>query len=224
MSIVRESILAACLICLGVLLRILCVDIPNVAPVAAFAIFAGYLFRSKSLAVTVPLGIMIVSDFFVGGYDFWMMIAVYVGLSVPVLLGIVLRRMDIKPSKGSSGDSAVGSTGRARSATSVFAAMLGSAMFALIGSFFFYSVTNLACWYYWYDPTASELMTCYVSALPFLRQTIIGDQFFTFSIFGIYFAASQIAFAIQNHHHKIGLAASELRSEIQADQIHSNDS
>ena len=43
----------------GVALRLTCHDLPNFAPVAAIALFAGYFFRSMLLAACVPLAVRV---------------------------------------------------------------------------------------------------------------------------------------------------------------------
>src|SRR5690606_4701050 len=63
----------------------------HVAPVAATALLAGFLFRSRIAAALVPLTALAVSDMVLGYYNPWVMASVYVGLTLPVLLGSVLR-------------------------------------------------------------------------------------------------------------------------------------
>ncbi len=51
----RRSIVACCvlvsLVALGVMTRVLLRDVPNFAPIAALALFAGYYFRQRRVAV-----------------------------------------------------------------------------------------------------------------------------------------------------------------------------
>ena len=46
---------------------------PNVTPIAASAVFAGMMLRSRALALAVPLLAMLVSDLVVGAYDWRIM-------------------------------------------------------------------------------------------------------------------------------------------------------
>ena len=92
---------------------------PNFQAVAGTALFAGFVFRSRALALVVPFAAMWISDQMLGGYDRLVMIAVYGSLAVPVLFGTWLERRQ--------------STGRI-----VGAAALSSVLFFL--------VTNLAVW------------------------------------------------------------------------------
>ena len=70
----------------GVSLRIRLHDIPNFAPVAAMALFAGYFFRSWLVALCVPLAVMAISDTVIGGHDWRRMAVVYGMLAAPVAL------------------------------------------------------------------------------------------------------------------------------------------
>ena len=62
---------------------------------------------------------------------------------------------------------------------------LGAAALATAVSFFL--VSNFAVWAVWnmYPKTLSGLMTCYVAALPFFRNEIASDLFFTAVMFAI---------------------------------------
>jgi hypothetical protein len=54
-------------------------------------------------------------------------------------------------------------------------------------SFTFFLVSNLGVWWYWYPHTISGLMTCYTVAIPFYKNTLIGDL-----VFGYGFLVSKI--------------------------------
>ncbi|MBU0974422.1 hypothetical protein KKD03_01845 [Patescibacteria group bacterium] len=47
-----------------------------------------------------------------------------------------------------------------------------------LASFTFFLISNLGVWWYWYPHTVSELLTCYILAVPFYKNTLIGDLFF----------------------------------------------
>ena len=177
-----EGVVLTALIVLGVQLRIYFQDLPNFAPVAALALFAGYYFRSWVTAVCVPLGVMAISDLFIGGYDWQMMALVYGMLAVPVALRSPLRRyLDVKQ----------GGLGRAIGAVSgLVACSLGASL-----AFFF--VTNFGSWLWFdmYEQTSAGLVTCYTQALPFFRYTLTGDLCFAVILFGGYALASQLGFA-----------------------------
>jgi hypothetical protein len=136
---------------------------PNFTPIAASALFAGAALRSPSLALAVPLAAMLVSDFILGAYDWRVMGVVYAALALPALLG---------------------RWGRARSATVL-------APLALSSSLIFFATTNFAVWVFSgiYTHDLAGIIHCYVAALPFLQNTIIGDMFWTTLLFGGWWSA-----------------------------------
>src|SRR5690606_21435699 len=79
------------LIAAGVVVRLAFELIPNFAPVAAIALFAGFAIRNRMLAAAAPLGVMLLSDAIIGGYHLAVMATVYASLALPVLAGHWLR-------------------------------------------------------------------------------------------------------------------------------------
>lgn len=141
---------------------------PNVAPVAAAALFAGYYFRSPLAAFAVPLLGTGLSDLWLGAYDPATMAVVYACYAIPVVLGrLALRR--VTPLR------------------------LGGTTLGASGSFFV--LTNLAVWAFsgMYPLSAAGLGACYVAALPFFKYTLIGDALFTGVIFGTHAAVTALA-------------------------------
>lgn len=162
------------LVLAGASARLVLRDVPNFAPVAALALFAGYLFANRRGAVLVPLSVMALSDLVIGGYDLRMMAIVYASLTLPALIGHGLsRRLPMQ-----RGWSACGST----------CALVGS---SLASSLLFFLTTNLAVWAFgsMYEPSAAGLLHCYERALPFFRYTLAGDLFFSAVLFGGYAVA-----------------------------------
>ena len=132
---------------------------PNFQAVAGTALFAGFLFRSRAVALVVPLAAMWLSDQILGGYDRLVMAAVYGSFAVPVLLGHWLERR--------------------LSARRVVGASLAS-------SSVFFLVTNAAVWWAWYPHSAEALVRCFVRAIPFFAYTLSGDLVFACGLFGLY--------------------------------------
>jgi hypothetical protein len=157
-----EPALAMSLVGLDVIAR-LAPHAPNFTPIAASALFAGAMLRSRTLALAVPVAAMLASDFVLGGYDWRIMGMVYAALALPALLG---------------------RWGRARSATVL-------APLALSSSLIFFATTNFAVWVFsgMYAHDLAGLMHCYVAALPFLQNTVIGDMFWTTLLFGGWWSA-----------------------------------
>lgn len=67
---------------------------------------------------------------------------------------------------------------------------------ALIASVSFFLVSNFAVWIVWrdmYPKTLNGLMACYVAGLPFFRNAVVSDLFFSAVFFGIGCMLSQRA-------------------------------
>ena len=156
-------------------LRLYFQEIPNFAPVAAVALFAGFFFRSRWLAVLAPITVMTISDLFVGRYNPWLMFTVYGFLTLPVLLGGPLRRH-------LAGRGAISST-------------VSIAACGLASSLLFFAATNFMTWVVtpWYARSLTGLAECYVAAIPFFRYTLAGDLFFAGALFGGYALVRQLA-------------------------------
>ena len=163
-----ESLVFGGLLVSGTVLRWQLQDVPNFAPVAALALFAGFFFRSVIVAAALPLAIMSISDYFIGGYETRLMLLVYGALTMPVLFRGAIRKW---------------LAARDASASIKFAGCVSA---SLAASFAFFVLTNLGVfvWSDMYEPTFGGLLRCYVNALPFFRNTLAGDLFFGCLLFG----------------------------------------
>jgi hypothetical protein len=138
---------------------------PNVTPIGAMAIFGGACFASRRLAFILPLSAMLVSDVILActRYSVVNMLAiqpvVYVCIAAATALGQLVNDR--------------------RSVWQV-----GMTMMA--GSILFFLVTNFATWAagHLYPLTASGLAECYRAAIPFFRNSLIGDAVFAAILFG----------------------------------------
>ena len=63
-----DLLVVALLVSIGIVFRVVLQDYPNVSPVAALALLAGYLLSSRVLALAVPLTVLMVSDLYFGAY------------------------------------------------------------------------------------------------------------------------------------------------------------
>ena len=137
---------------------------PNFAPIAAMALFGGaYLNRGYALAV--PIVALLLSDLFIGFYSPIVMVSVYGSFILAGLVGLWLKRR--------------------KSPRNVIFAAAGS-------SILFFLITNFAVWLGgWYPRNLAGLAECYTLALPFFRNTIAGDLFYTGVFFGGYELASR---------------------------------
>ncbi|MDP6723022.1 MAG: hypothetical protein QGF59_30440 [Pirellulaceae bacterium] len=188
----RERLSEACafvvLVALGVGLRLFFQDLPNFGPVAALALFSGYYFRNGLTALAVPLTVMAISDYFIGGYSWQVMVVVYASLALPVVLRGVLHRCVAFKRTG---------------LTSAVVAIAGLMTCALGSSLMFYLTTNFAHWI-WFgtDHTYFGLLYSYISALPFFRFTVFGDLLFAFALFG-----GHVLFALASRRHVVTMPA-----------------
>jgi hypothetical protein len=131
----------------------------NMTPIAAIALFGGIYF-DKKFALIVPLAAMAISDYFLGFSDVFLF--VYASF---VLVGVIGMW--------------------AKSRKSVLT-ILGS---TLAGSVLFFLLTNFGVWYVqmeWYARSWEGIVACYVAAIPFFRNTLVGDVVYVTGLFGLY--------------------------------------
>lgn len=142
---------------------------PNFSPVAAMALFVGCYLSSAS-GLVLAIGAMAISDFVgqrlgIPGITFYStttMITVYVALALTAIVGRLLRS-------------------RVNAATVSLGAITGTVLFFLS--------TNFACWLdpiMGYPTTAAGLVQCYVAAIPFAANSLLGDLFYSGLMFGGY--------------------------------------
>lgn len=137
---------------------------PNVVPITALALFSG-VYLQKKYAVAVPLAAMLVSDYFLGFS--WGTPWVYGSFIVIGLGGLWLRNhRGVAQTIGAS----------------------------LLGSVLFYIITNFGVWVSsgMYPPSASGLAECYVAAIPFFRNTVLGDLVYVGAMFSLFSLAERM--------------------------------
>jgi hypothetical protein len=171
----------AILIAAGAVTRLAFQDLPNFAPVAALAMFAGYFFRDWRLAACVPVGAMLISDAVIGSDHWAMRLTVYGSLCLPILWRDVLRRwlkLDGPTPAEAAGSAAI---------------LLGG---SVLGSLLFFVITNTAVWVIghaepspMYSRDLGGLLNCLAQGVPFFRYTLLGDLSFGVIFFGAYAAA-----------------------------------
>lgn len=139
---------------------------PNFAPIAAIALFGGAYFNKKSLAFAVPLSAMFLTDAIIGFHSgMWI---VYLSFALIVVIGmLMLKKVNVK--------------------NVVFASVTASISFFII--------TNFGVWAFgtMYPKNIAGLIECYIAAIPFIQNTLIGDLFFSGIMFGVFeFAKTKI--------------------------------
>lgn len=130
---------------------------PNVAPVAAMALFGGAHFARKGWAVAVPLAVMLISDTLLGFHG--LMPVVYFVFAAIVGIGFLLR--DRRTPFQIAG-----------------ASVAGSVLFFVVTNFGVWMVGSL------YPKTLEGLVACYTIAIPLFQNTVLGDAFFVSVLFG----------------------------------------
>src|SRR6266700_6417449 len=138
---------------------------PNLASITAVALFGGAYLTNKRLALIVPIAALFLSDLILGFYRH--MEVVYGSFILVVCVGFWLQRK--------------------RSALRIAGAALAS-------SIIFFIVTNLGVWAFQslYPKTAAGLLACYVAAIPFFQNTLVGDAFYTAVLFGGFALAEKL--------------------------------
>lgn len=137
---------------------------PNFTPIAAMALFGGATLNNKKLAFILPVIAMFISDLIIGFHS--TMWAVYLAFTLTVFIGTKLNG-NIKP-------------------LSVITASIAS-------SSLFFIVTNFAVWMgsSFYPQNAAGLFECYVAAIPFFNNGLIGDLFYSGILFTVFALAGQ---------------------------------
>ena len=169
-AIGTELPLAACLLILDVVARLM-PHAPNFTPMAASALFAGVIFRRRLVALTIPVAATVLGDLILGTYDWRVAGIVYVSLALPAFAGMWGRSLR----------------------TPRLPLLL--VPLALASSVTFFVTTNFAVWAFdgMYANDLAGLLHCYVAALPFLRNGVMGDLFWTVVLFGGWYLIARAA-------------------------------
>lgn len=138
----------------------------NATPLGAMFLFSGATFRGKKESLLVPFAALLVSDiavnrFLYGGKPAWFSPWTWSAFLLIGLIGWALReRISFR----------------------------GVAAAALVGSVSFFLITNFGVWAAgaMYPRTGAGLATCFWAALPFFRETLLGDLAYTAILFGSY--------------------------------------
>jgi hypothetical protein len=160
----RLAWVAVALVVFGVVMRLL-PHPANLAPVGAIALFGGATLPKK-LAWWLPLAIMLLSDIYLGFYHG--IVFTWAAFLLVGLYGMGLR-----------------------SRSNWFVVPFGALGSAVI----FFTVSNFGVWAQGqlYAHTWNGLVQCYAMALPFFRNTFLGDFTYAWLLFGLYAAALKLA-------------------------------
>ncbi|MFH1837548.1 MAG: DUF6580 family putative transport protein [Candidatus Omnitrophota bacterium] len=137
--------------------------VPNIVPIAAIALFSG-AYLDKKLVPWVPLAIMILSDIVIGFHG-----VVAYTWGAFILIGFIGMKLKEK-----------------RTPENI-------AFAAIFSAVTFFVISNFGVWMAWYPHTAQGFVSCYINAVPFLRNTMISNCVFTLVFFGGYELARKFA-------------------------------
>lgn len=148
----KYLILVIALAAYGVLARLM-PHSPNFVPITALALVGG-LYLPRKMAYIVPLAAMLVSDIFIGFYHPLIMISVYGCLLLATYMGTWAK-------KHKNIGTIIGIT--------------------FASSILFYLATNTMVWAFGalYPRTLAGLLESYTLALPFFRNSLLSDFFYT---------------------------------------------
>lgn len=159
------KLLAVGLVIFGITSRLI-PHAPNIAAIGAIMLFGGTYLPKKIF--WLPILALLISDYFIGFYG-TDMFYVYGSYLLVGLVGLWLRSHK-KP-----------------------AIVLGS---ALSSSLLFFLITNFGVWAppnNWYTHNLAGLIQSYTMALPFFRNSLIGDLGYTIVLFGGYELAQYLS-------------------------------
>lgn len=132
----------------------------NFTPLIAISLFAG-AYLGHRYVIAIPIITMLLSDIFLGFYNVGVMLTVYTSIILAGLIGTYLSSQK--------------NLGRLTLAT-------------LSSSTLFFLTTNTAVWAFgtMYEKSLTGLLASYTAGIPFFRNMIVGDIWFTLVLFGSY--------------------------------------
>jgi hypothetical protein len=146
----------------------------NFAPIAAMALFGG-VYLNKKQALILPILAMIASDIFLGFDSLSMRLSVYGSFLLTVFVGFWIKNH--------------------KSFKNIVLA-------SILSSILFFIITNFAVWAFGslYLKTVDGLMQSYFFAIPFFRNTILGDLTYSGVFFGGYEFAKRLVARLSTVH------------------------
>jgi len=148
----------------------------NFTAIGAISILGGLYFKKKYLAFLLPIAAMFLSDISLGHKP---LISIYIAFLFIIPIGIKLRKKITYFSIFNS---------------SIIAAIL----FFLITNFFVWINSSPSDGLYYYPPSLMGIIKCYIQAIPFFFNTLLGNLFYCFSLFGLYEIISKRKFIYIN--------------------------
>ena len=132
---------------------------PNFTPIIAMGLFGGAYLKDNRLAFLIPLSAMLFADVVLGFHG--LMPWVYGSMILISFMGILLQnRINL----------------------------MNCTVGVLGGALLFFLVTNFGVWFMsgFYEKSLAGFLSCYIMALPFLKNTLAGTIFYGAIMFGGY--------------------------------------
>jgi hypothetical protein len=133
---------------------------PNFTPIAAMALFGG-VYMARKQAFILPIAAMVLSDFVIGFDSIPMRLTVYGSFLMMVLIGFWLKS-------------------HKKFGNTLAASLFGSVLFFMATNFMVWAEGSL------YAKGLTGLLESYTFAIPFFKNTLLGDLFYTGVFFGGY--------------------------------------
>ena len=134
---------------------------PNFTPIGAIGLFAGAYLTDKRFWLA-PIIALLISDYLIGGYHPVAMLSVYLAFVISAMIGRLFLHNKLSSLR------------------------IGGAVLTSATQFFV--ITNLGVWLtgLMYPMNLSGLVECYVMAVPYFGNTLIGDMFYSLLLFGCF--------------------------------------
>ena len=144
---------------------------PNCTPIAAIGLFGAAYMQRRWLSFAVPFAALFFSDLllnnvvyaeFYDGFQWITSFWLYLAFGLVIGVGHLLLRTSVSPAR-----------------------VIAS---SLLASAVFFGVSNLFTWLGspMYPQTLTGLLSCYVAAIPFFGNTLLGDLLYSGVLFGGY--------------------------------------
>ena len=134
--------------------------LPNATPIAALA-FIGSTYFGRKTAILLPLAVLFITDAIIGFYSLGIMVSVYASFTLIAILSWYAQKQKCILTRG---------------------------YMIMFGSVSFFIITNATVWWLspWYEKSLSGLLYSYELGLPFLRNMLLGDVVYTFTLLGTF--------------------------------------
>jgi len=116
-------------------------------------IFLFYIIKDKWIAISIPLLAMFIADLVIGFHPYMLWVYGAIGLST------LISNWSMKFNKK----------------------YMQLAIMTVVSSILFFVITNFAVWTIWdyYPKTIDGLIICYIKAIPFFQNTLLGTMIYT---------------------------------------------